>query len=84
MLLSEKEKTVLAILVDKKFIKDGEKEFKAKGIPLSTAYKIVESCAKKGSEARMVTNQILGFRRKSKKHFGLLNQKLRYYEIVSS
>lgn len=79
-MLSEKEKQVLDIVVDKKFIADAKSELRDAGIPLSTAYKIIERISKKGSDARVTVNQVLGYRRKSRSHFGLLDKKLRFYE----
>ena len=80
ILLDDKERKLLEILMDKNTIKEAEKELKKEGINLSSAYKMVESVQKRGSKAMQLVNQILGFRRRSKSHSGLLIKRLQFSE----
>jgi len=66
-------------LKDKKRICDAERELKAEGISLASAYKIVERVQKKGSKAMRMVNEILGWRRRSKPHFALLDKRLQFH-----
>ena len=72
-MLTKKEKLILDILKTKKFIGEGEDEFRKHGITLSTAYKVVERVRRKGIGWRRGVNQILNYRRRSE----LLNKRLR-------
>lgn len=78
ILLSDKEKKLLEILVDKTTVKEAEKELVKAGITLASAYKMLYSLRNRGSMAMRLVNQILGFRRRSNKLEGSLENRLQF------
>jgi len=79
IVLSDREKTILDIVVDKKTIAECEKELLKHGIKVNSAYKTIQNLSKRGSKAMTLVNQINGYRRTSKRHFGILDKKLRFF-----
>ena len=77
--LSKKEIMILEALKDKNQIKDAKNELKKQGINLPAAYKTLESVQRRGSQAMQLVNQILGYRRSSKAHHGLLEERLQFH-----
>ena len=80
ILIDDRERKLLEVLVDKNTINEAEFELKEMGISLSSAYKMIESIQKRGSKAKQLVNEILGFRRRSKKHSSLLVKRLKFSE----
>lgn len=79
--LTIKEKKLLDILVDKKSIADARNDLQNQGIKISTAYKMIERIALKGSLWMKGVNQVLGYRRKSKSHHSLLDKRLQFQDV---
>jgi len=78
LVLSEREKKILDIVYDKKTVSECESELLKQGFKLNSAYRTIQRLQKRGSMSMRLVNQILGYRRKSKSFFNLLEKQLKF------